>query len=230
MDAPPSAQGSYTYLLNGSEAGVSETWAAFPQPDGSRVIRAVRSAPAFGTFIEVDAVESAGRITEFEVRWRNTNEGAVAQASARYRLSPSQISVERSINDGLLLRSRIAAPPQLVVSPLLRIFQGPAIRRVAELGRGERVPVLVPWILDPKDGARLLTPLLDYRSAWRVGSASIELGGRQVTAQCYSYIGGHYDDSAEFYLGEDDLLLRYVFCESEGKVWDVRLSESVLVV
>jgi hypothetical protein len=225
VDAAPSARGSYTYLLNGVEAGVAEIWAMLPQPDGSRSIRAARSAPAFGSSLEVDAVESAGQIIEFEVRWRNTSEGAVAQASAHYRISDSQISVERSLNDGPILHSQISAPRELVVSPLLRIFQGPTIRRVAELGGGERVPVLVPWILDPKDGERLLTPLVDYRSAVRVGPASVEVGGRRVAAQRYSYVGGHYDDSAEFYLSEDNLLLRYVFRESDDKVWDVRLTQ-----
>lgn len=226
VDAAPSARGRYTYLLNGSEAGVTETWAVFPQPDGSRAIRAARSAPGFGSSIEVDAVERAGWITEFEICWRNASEGAVAQVVARYRISESQVSVERSINSGPNLQSQIPAPRELVVSPLLRIFQGMAIRRVAELGGGARVPVLVPWILDPKDGERLLTPLLDHRCASRVGPASIELGGRQVAAQRYSYVGGHYDDSAEFYLGEDDLLLRYIFREDEKKIWDVRLVES----
>lgn len=213
------AHGAYTYLLNGEDAGVSETWAVSGRPDGSRRIQSARSAPAFGSFIEVDAREQNGQIIAFDVRWRNSSPGAVKEASARYTIPKSQISARVSTSHFLL-----STPPDLVVSPLLRIFQGPAIRRVAELGRGERVPVLVPWILDPKDSERLLTPLIDWRSASRLGAASVEMNGQTRAADRYTYLGGRYDDTAEFYLGADDTLLRYVFRENEDKVWDVQLS------
>jgi hypothetical protein len=203
---------------------VAESWAVFRLPGGRSAVRASRTAPTFGSAIEVDAVERDGGITKFDVRWRNSSNEAVPQAAARYQLSDSHVSVERSINGGPVLKSQLPTPPGLIVSPLLRIFQGPVIRRVAETGRGERVPVLVPWILDPKDDKRLLTPLIDHRSASRVGPVSIEVNGQRIEAQRYSYIGGHYDDSAEFYLDENAVLLRYVFRENEDKVWDVQLS------
>ncbi len=227
----PSARGSYTYRLNGAEAGVTEAWAISLRPDGSRAIRSARSAHAYGTSIEVDAVEQDGVLTTFTVFWQNSSEGAVPQANARYSISDSQISVERLISGGPVLLSQMPAPPNLVVSPLLRIFQGPAIKRVAELGRGGRVPVLVPWILDPKDGERLLTPLIDYRSAARLGRAcpAININGQRLAADRYTYLGGRYDDSAKFFLGEDGLLLRYVFHESESRKWDVRLSTLTFV-
>jgi hypothetical protein len=218
-NAAPIARGTYRYRLNGADAGVGEAWAVFRQPDGSSITRASRAAPAFGSSIEVDALERDGDLFEFEVRWRHSAEGAVPATTAHYSITRHHITAH-----GPTFNLQLATPSNLVVSPLLRIFQGRAIRRVAELGRGGRVPVLVPWILDPKDGERLLTPLIDHRSASRVGPASIEINGQIIAAQRYAYIGGRYDDSAEFYLGEDDVLLRYIFRESNGKVWDVRLS------
>jgi hypothetical protein len=212
------AHGAYTYLLNGAEAEISETWSVMRQPDGSRRIQSARSAPAFGSLIEVDAREQAGQIVAFDVRWQNSSPGAVPEASASYTISKSQIAARVSTFHFLL-----PAPPGLVVSPLLRIFQGPAIRSVAELGQGERAPVLVPWIHDPADGERLLTPLIDWRSASRLGAASVVLDGQARAADRYAYIGGRYDDTAEFFLADDGMLLRYVFRESEDKIWDVRL-------
>lgn len=212
------ARGRYAYWLNAAPIDVSEGWAIYAEADGGRRIWSERESPAFGAQIEVEAWERAGRITQVEVHWQNSNAQAIAAAHAKYTFDENIIAVERIIN-GAEQHEHIPAPPLLVVSPLMRIFQGPVIKQVAA-GQGQPVPVFVPWIIDPTDASQLLAAHIDYRSAQPIGKV-VEVNGR--AAQPYHYRGGNYDDTAEFFISEDDLLLRYTFRESAEKVWDVRL-------
>jgi hypothetical protein len=213
------ARGRYAYWLNGEPLDMAETWAIYAEADGGRRIWSERVAPAFGAHIEVEAWERAGRIAQVEVQWQNSNPKAVSTAHAKYTIDESTITVSRTIH-GAEQHEQLSAPPKLVVSPLMRIFQGPVIRQVAAVGHSQPVPVFVPWIIDPTDAGRLLTAHIDYRSAQAVGNP-VGLDGR--AAQPYHYRGGNYDDTAEFFIGEDDRLLRYTFRESAEKVWDVYL-------
>jgi hypothetical protein len=73
------------------------------------------------------------------------------------------------------------------------------------LGRGEQVPVLVPWIHDPRNAEFLLTPQLDLRSARKLSSEN--------DLDCYEYVGGNYDDAARFWLNAQGQMVKYTFGE-----------------
>lgn len=195
------AQGSYTYLRNGEPAGVSETWAVYGGPNGTVYTQAERQAPDYGSTITVGAWAEAGKISQFMVEWKNTSPEAVALAQAHYTITERHIEVERSINNSPFYSRQLPTPPNLVVSPLLRCFQGPAIKQVAELGHGERVPVLVPWIHDPRNTELLLSPQLDSRSA--------KLLNTENDLDIYAYVGGNYDDAARFWLNADGQMVKY---------------------
>jgi len=197
------AQGSYIYFRNGALTDVRETWAVFSWPEGKHCIRAARRAPSFGSSIQVEAWVSADAVTRFTVAWENTLPEAVRQANATYTLTPAEITVERVINSRPQPTLQLPTPPNLVISPLLRCFQGQAIAQAAQLGRGAPVPVLVPWIHDPRNAELLLTPQLDRRSAKKLS--------REEQLDCYTYVGGNYDEAARFWLNDAGEMVRYEF-------------------
>lgn len=199
----PLTSGHYAYWRNGVLTSVSETWAVYLWPDGAIYTRAERLAPEYGSTIVVEAWAEAGKISRFTVEWKNTSPEAVALAQARYTITEHHIKVERSINSSPAHITQLPTPPILPVAPLLRCFQGPAIKQVAELGRGERVPVLVPWIHNPLNAELLLTPQLDLRSA--------KLLSIENDLHIYEYVGGNYDDAARFWLNADGQMVKYVF-------------------
>lgn len=206
------AHGSYAYWRNGEPAGVSETWAVYGLPDGTQLTRSARQAPSFGSTITVEAWANAGGITRFTVEWENTTPGAVPQASATYTITTTEITVERALSGATQPTVQLPIPPNLVVSPLLRCFQGPAIAQVAQLGQGARVPVLVPWIHDPRNAEFLLTPQLDPRSAKKLSTEN--------DLDCYEYVGGNYDDAARFWLNAEGLMVKYKFGEWQVVIGD----------
>jgi hypothetical protein len=110
----------------------------------------------------------------------------------------------------------------LVASPLLRIFQGPAIKAVVSRGSqgpGEEpseVPVLLPWLSNPTDHARLLTADVQHRRAWADPGTDPFQG-----APAYQYLGGNYEDSARFWIDDNDVLQRYVWPQDQSTTWDV---------
>lgn len=199
------AHGSYTYWRSGEPAGVSETWASYGGPEGVQFTRSARHAPSFGSTITVEAWANSSTITRFTVEWENATPEAVPHASAAYTLTAAEITVERTLSGVAQTSIQLPTPAHLVISPLLRCFQGAAIKQVAELGRGERVPVLVPWIHDPRNAELLLTPQLDLRSAKKLSSEN--------DLDCYEYVGGNYDDAARFWLKANGQMVKYTFGE-----------------
>lgn len=199
------AHGSYAYFRNGEPAGVNETWAIYGLLDGAQFTRSARHAPSFGSTITVEAWANADGITRFTVEWENTTPQAVPHASAVYTITTAEITVARTVNGVTQAPIQLPTPANLVISPLLRCFQGPAIKQVAELGHGERVPVLVPWIHNPINAELLLTPQLDLRSARKLNSEN--------GLDCFEYVGGNYDDAARFWLNADDQMVKYTFGE-----------------
>ena len=96
-----------------------------------------------------------------------------------------------------------------------------AIAETIRAGGEERV--IVP-ALDPTDVAGLLMPTVQVRTAERLG---VEVGerdsGQQPLRHC-RYIGGNYDDAADFWLDDHDRLARYRFPQAPGQVWEVTLA------
>jgi hypothetical protein len=124
----------------------------------------------------------------------------------------SEIICARTINDGEAVVT--SAPFPAAVSPILRVFQGPAIAELAQLGSDKQHGVLIPWIYDPSDIEKLLGLNIEQRRSWREADGT------------YRYVGGNYDDSAEFDLDRNGQLLRYVWPQRPDSVWTVDLISS----
>jgi hypothetical protein len=106
--------------------------------------------------------------------------------------------------------------------PLMRIFTGPLIARLLQLGGTGNV--ILPDINDPGDGGRLLRPLNTQRWARVVDNdALLSRDGLQLKCRCCEYTGDQYGAGSHFWLGEDDLLLRYQWQQSSDQHWDVWL-------
>lgn len=221
---PPA--GHYRYWLNGAPIEVREHWVSAPLPSGQWQVRATRHAPAFGSTLTVEALMTGADIEAFEVRWHNTTPGAVTQASAHYRLTADLIHVSRVVAGAPQPDITLARPAQLVVAPLLRVFQGPAIQRLAAWFPQGMGPTLAPWIEDPREAGRLLTPVIDQRGARDMGAESVLVDGQPVAVRRYAYVTGRYTDKAVFYLTAEGVLARYTFAESADRVWDVQLTQA----
>jgi hypothetical protein len=217
-------RGSYSYSLNGAPAAITETWCIETLANERRITVSERHAPQYGSRLRVEALESEGRITRFEVAWANSGQGAVPDARATYIAHPEAVEVSRFV-EGRATAETYPVNGPLVISPLLRIFMGPVIRQVAALGQGRPVNVLAPWILDPADRDRLLTPKFEPRSARRLGADTVPLGASRRPADKYTYVGETYDDTAEFWLDDSGLLLGYRFTQNQIGQWEVWLSE-----
>lgn len=223
------SHGLYHYWRNGSLSDVRETWVSAPWPAGRHRVHSVRTAPSFGSTLTVTAVMHGHQIEWFEVQWHNTSPGAVPQASAHYTLHDHSVQVQRVVNGTAQPTLELARPSQMVISPLLRIFQGPAIRQLAAQGAGQLWPVLVPYIEDPRQADRLLTPVIDQRGAQDWGDDTALVDDQPVAVRRYAYLSGRYTDKAVFYVTATSLLARYTFAESADLAWDVRLSQQAMM-
>ena len=220
-----SAQGTYTYFLNDEPAHIEEPWSIFDYLDGRRVTRAARAVATAGAYILLEATERNGRISEFEIQWRHNGPHAARRAHAHYHIKPDAVLIERKIEEREPLREQLTVSADLIVSPLMRVFQGRVIRQAARLGGGQPVSVLAPWILDPSNRELLLSGILDHRSAKALGAEVVTIGERTYHTEKYQYVGGNYDDAAEFWIDAHDILLRYCWRQDANKLWDVRLTE-----
>ena len=227
------ASGVYVYFLNDQPTGVTEPWSIHRWPDGSYCTRVERDArAAFGTIILVEAFSHTPLATDglqrFVVKQFNANHAATNDVSAAYSFADQMcalaVTVARSVNGQALPREELSLPENAVVSPLMRVFLGPVIRQVCELGKGQPVPVLIPSLENMLDPDTLLRPQFDYRQAALLGNEDLEIDGRVWPARRFQYLSNHYDAQSQFWLDEADVLLRYRFHQSAEQVWDTRLT------
>ena len=211
--------GSYQYLLNGVPMDIAESWRRRGRAPGEWSISSQRSAG--GVEITVEASVVAGLVTAFVVAWQDK----AITLQADYTLLANRVCVERSRNGcdseslDIPLHNDRPAP---LLSPLMRIFAGPLIAQLLDRkGRGE---VLVPAIGDPGAAQTLLTPLLSERSA-RVVEDNVMLASDGLSRSCRlcEYQGDQYGPGTQFWLDEDNLLLRYRWQQSTQQQWDVWL-------
>lgn len=211
--------GSYQYLLNGVPMDIEESWRRRQQAPGEWSISSQRIAG--GVEIAVEASVVAGLVTGFVVTWQD---GSVT-LRADYTLLADRVRVARSRNGSDMQSLDIpvrSGEPAPLLSPLMRIFAGPLIAQL--LARAGEGAVLVPAIGDPGATQTLLTPLLSERSARVVAdSVSLESDGIAHNCRLCEYRGDQYGPGTEFWLGEDNLLLRYRWRQSSGQQWDVWL-------
>ncbi len=199
-------RGSYVYFLNGEQMDIREGWQVRPAPPG-RLIRSERSA--YGTTLSVDAVETGGRLTRFDVRYR----AGATDIRAWYEVDGQEVRVQRLVNGREEYR-HVRTEALFIVSPIMRVFTGGVIRQLVALGQPGCV--LVPWLFDPAQAERFLLPHFDTRSA--------RLLEKDGAMDVYEYIGEQYDANARFWVDARSILARYNWQQGD-KSWDVRLGE-----
>ena len=199
--------GSYRYLRDGALLGVSDTFTI----DGAS-IHSVREQTG-GVRMEVDAmVDTTGLVGRFDLQWTHGVEGQIARRLVTYALADGELTVTV---DGATRRQ--AVPPDTVLFPLLRVFQGAVILAVADAGPVGRT-VIIPDLHHLADPERLLLPTVETRTA-RCLSSDDSTG-----VSTYSYEGSVYDAYARFFI---DVARRkmtgYLFPQTDGSAIDVQL-------
>jgi hypothetical protein len=213
--------GGYRYLLNGRPTAVAESWDIDGELATQCQINSLRVAP--GVEIEVTAEVSKGIVQGFTSTWRSDSEQAT---SARYVLQADRVLVSwsgaRSTTEEVIEVYHEGASSEPLLFPLMRIFSGPLIARILNLGGAGNV--ILPDINDPGDETRLLRPLSTVRRAIVIESdALLSLDGVDQPCRRCEYTGDQYGAGSHFWLGEDDLLLRYQWQQSQQHNWDVWL-------
>ena len=202
-------EGQYRYLHNGAPAPVQETWTVSHESAVRTRVESIRQAP--GIEVQVTATLQAGAVCACSLIWKSEQLG---ELGAEYLCQEDGIRFQRDDgSDSQLLPH--PADGVIILYPLMRIFTGPVIRAVAE--RGGKALVLVPFIGDPEDRGRLLSPDLSWREVRRLADGDDHHG------DCWQFIGGQYDESARFWLGREDTLSRYHWQQDGTGAWDVRL-------
>ncbi|MEP1472647.1 MAG: hypothetical protein ABJK20_16335 [Halieaceae bacterium] len=216
-----SSYGRYHYLLDGEPAPIDEHWSRTPRAGGGWFVRSIRNAGDIT--LTVNAECEAGLVLQCNIEWIA---GEQSPVRAFYRLEEDGVSVIRQCGDEVAEHDMLAADGEgrlPLVLPLLRIFTGSVISRL--LDDGERA-VLVPSIIDPEDRAALLRPRLGNRAAAIVQSGEEQqLFGRQYKCQRCTFTGDQYGEDSQFWLSEDETLLRYVWPQPGVGTWDIRLEE-----
>ena len=213
--------GTYRYWMNGTQADITESFRIISTPEADTVIESIRSAPAFLSRIAVTATYHDSQLSHFDVEWQNDNSNTVKFASAHYQFDPNEIIVHRNL-DGREFHERLPKPEVLTVLPLLRVFTGKAIHEAFQLGCGRQIPVLVPNIKNPNDNIQLLTLELDLRSATKLDSEAVTIAEKEYQADIFNFTGGNYDQTAKFWVAENDLLLKYEWQQNDV-FWEVKL-------
>lgn len=215
-------KGRYHYLLDGTGTAIQESWSRRPREGGGFFVHAQRTAPGVSLLVNAEC-DHQGAI-QFNLEWQAEQHPPVR---ALYRLEEASVSCVRQRGDtdteGWELPFGYDGAPLLL--PLLRIFTGPVIARLLER-RGEGA-VLVPSISDPGDRAKLLAPATSMRAASVLEeSKPLELFGRQYNTRRCTFTGERYDESACFWLSDDDVLLRYRWQQPGVGDWEVSLEEN----
>jgi len=201
--------GEYIYLLNGEPTGVTETFSVERSDDDIRT-SSTRDASAFGTVISVETVESNSRFATAKIEFQCND----VTTAAVYELGDGSFTFRRTRDGGIVDNEQRPLPHDAILFPLMRVFQGHTILAIAKSRR--ETPVIVPFVENPNDLARLLSPTTDYRTAERTN----EKDGLST----FKYLSKHYDDKSEFVIREDGLLASYRFPQAAEKVWEVVLS------
>ena len=223
---PVTVEGSYTYARNGEPVAVEERWERVTTSARETIVRSTRRT-ANGTTINVEAACVDGLVSSATIEWVST--GPVLRRTVRYDLANDTFRWslghddadrdDRDDCDGAVenVEPEIALPPGALLSPLLRVFQGPVIAAVARIGMGA---VVVPFLHDPSDRARLLSPTIEERTA-RLVEAGVGGVDSSRAIDMYTYESSVYDGNACFWLDrETKHLVRYRFRQGADQ-WEV---------
>ena len=142
----------------------------------------------------------------------------IPATTAVYALVDGSLSLSMNDSDPSAVTADVLG--SAVLSPLLRVFQGPTV--AATVRAGGRRPILIPK-LDPSVPETLLTPSVDLRTAERLGIEVVGSGDDEVPWRHCRYVGGDSDDDADFWLDDHDRLVRYRFPQTPDELWEVDL-------
>ncbi len=212
-------KGRYRYFLNNKIADVDEAWTSELQADGQRVVRSVRKVP--GLSLSVDAQFDLTGVRAFDVCW-SADHSPVIEAS--YALEDEALVYSRKIGGNTCQSQSIekSDDKKLLLYPLMRIFTGMVIRQVAE--QGGEAAVLVPFIAEPGNTQRLLSPDVTVRRVAAQGNVELQQrDGGAIDCTTWQFIGGQYGPEAQFWLDGSGRLQRYCWQQDESRLWDVRL-------
>jgi len=216
---PDLSSGRYEYLLNGEPTAIRESWTREKLADSLQRWSSTRHAP--GVELSVQASVRDGGVYAFEVNWQAAGGDAIR---AHYALTDDHLRYQRWQADISVDIEETPLPGEgiSVLSPLMRVFTGPVIARLLQAG-GEGT-VILPAIGEPENTQALLRPQISQRQA-RVlqAQAQLELGAGSRSCRVCEYQGDQYAAGTQFWLDEDDLLLRYTWQQSPAQLWDVRL-------
>jgi hypothetical protein len=208
------ALGRYGYLHNASATDIEETWEIHGNA-GDRLIRSRRTAPSAGLSIEVESHQLQGVTTRCLIDWRY----GAQRVSGDYRFNGQRLSA--TLRAGKRQHRCDMDLGDAVFFPLLRVFTGATIN--ALLSRGGCGRVLVPWVRDPQDQARLLTPTASTRHATLVRRERVTVAGRRIRCGCFDYSGGEYPPGTLFWVDRHGVLLRYRWQQDPANSWEVSL-------
>lgn len=208
------SSGVYHYLSNDQDTGIREPWTIHEQADKSRLTRVERDTGMYGIRILVEVIEQHNDITQFDVLWKDANQGF--EASAHYERIDNNWQIRHTVA-GAQHHATVQHTDNLIAFPLMRVFTGSVLQRLHHQPEG--ATVMIPNIINPNDKVNLLTPHLEKRTAH-----IIEQNDNQTI---YQYLANNYDDSARFYVNTDGILARYTFTQKDGSRWDVHLIDGL---
>ncbi|WOX05888.1 hypothetical protein [Microbulbifer pacificus] len=212
----PIAQGEYEYLCDGNPVPVFEHWSLFRLGE-KFVLHSAREIPALSVLISARAQVAGGEILRCLLRWCDMGRQKSIAASS-YR------ALGKGINGGVYrvrgagIETRSVSAEGALYFPLLRIFAGQLLGALAAQDQAE-ARVLVPWIHDPAQAAKLFEPEISLRRVRFLQSVDAGVSGR--TWDSFEYSGGQYDGGAVYDLA-DGLLQEYHWQQGQSH-WTVRL-------
>ena len=206
-----SNQGSYQYLCNGVLEWVQESWER--EPLGRNGWRVKSARDAGNVTISIEALQIGRQVREFTANWESKSR---APLEVRFAIEGGALVVERN-DDGVQTSSEQKLGEPALLFPLMRVFMGPLILELAE--RDGECSVILPEVGVPGGDPALFTPHFSNRTAQLLGEEEVD--GLMLAR--YRYIGDQYDESAGFWVDNDELLARYRWTQEGEKEWDVSL-------
>jgi hypothetical protein len=219
MNTPGNSAGSYTYLCNGENSGVEESWEISHRGDELH-LESVRYARPVGITLRVRSVHKDGQFQRCMLHWlRQLNEHSV-EISADYCFDETGVTVFQHCGaEEVEFRE---AGREFVFSPLMRIYNGPIIEKLAQSTSSHQV--LVPWIKEPDQVKKLLRPDYSERQAELIRDDELIVDGKTLACKEYDYSGGEYLSGTRFWIDENQVMLKYCWQQDEKNLWEVILS------
>ena len=211
--------GTYLYLCNGENAGISEDW-ELHRHGAELHIESVRHVPATGLSLRVRSVQKNGQFRHCILHWLQRKRDFTVDVSADYCFDDEGLTC--FVHNGEAETGQRIVGHDFLFSPLMRIYNGPIIEQLCD--RGHEHQILVPWIKAADQRDRLLHPQFSTRRARYIAAAEIAVDGADTPCRQYEYSGGEYQPGTRFWVDDRGIMLRYHWRQDQGTEWDIRLS------